>query len=331
MIVDFKQALATFNKINNHKKSLYYHPLFVETSSHESSGLKPIYFVKEENGQIFYHATLIGDIGFDNYKDLQTPYGYGGPLILGDDEFKTRVIDEYITWCNEHKVLVEFVRFHPLINNEKYYYGNILNNRDTVSINLNVENIFKSFSTRVKTAIRAAGKSNIKVIVSKDEYYIDKFYEIYTNLMDLKQTSEEYFFSKNYIKNLLKHKDVYLYNALTEDNEILGASIFMICDDIADYHLSATTNLGRKSNISHLLLFKFAEFAQVQNVQKLYLGGGTNNDPANSLLFFKKGFSKDTHPFFIGYKIFNILKYEEFKRVYSKNNDYKNGRILFYR
>ncbi|KOS66676.1 hypothetical protein AEA09_18250 [Lysinibacillus contaminans] len=331
MIVDFEQALAFFNKIDNHKKSFYYHPLFVEASSQESNDLEPIYFVKEEQGQIFYHAALIGDIGFENYKDLQTPYGYGGPLILGDEVFKARVIDEYNSLCNEYRILVEFVRFHPLIKNEKYYYGDILNNRNTVSINLNIENIFKSFSTRVKTALRATEKNSIQVIASKDEYYIDKFYEIYTSLMNQKQASEEYFFSKKYIKSLLEHKDVYLFNALTEKGEILGGAIFMICDELADYHLSATTSAGRTLNISHLLLYKFSEFAKTQNVQKLYLGGGTNNDPANSLLFFKQGFSKDIHPFLIGYKIFNTLKYEEFNRIYLNNTDNRKDRILFYR
>lgn len=331
MIVGFEEALATFQKIDCYNKSFYYHPLFIEVTSRESKDLKPVYFVKEEKGQFFYHTALIGEIGFEGYRDLQTPYGYGGPLIRGDAAFKEKAVEEYITWCYENKILVEFVRFHPLVKNEQDYYGDLINNRETVAIDLKVEDIFRSFSTRVKTAIRLADKKSVQVIVSKEAKYIAAFYEIYTNLMKEKQTTNEYFFSKNYIKDLLDHKEIYLFNAVTEEGEMLGASIFLLCDKIADYHLSATTEIGRTLNVSHLLLYKFAQFAKERGVELFYLGGGTNSDPANSLLFFKKGFSKETYPFFIGYTIFNQSKYDEYKQTYLNYADKRYERILFYR
>ncbi|AWE06396.1 hypothetical protein DCE79_02905 [Lysinibacillus sp. 2017] len=331
MIVDFEKAVDIYNRIDINEKTFYYDPSYIEASSLDSENLKSIFFAKEENGQFFYHAALIGEVGFEGYRDLQTPYGYGGPLISGSTNFKETVIQEYITWCNKNRILVEFIRFHPLVKNDQHYYGEVLTNRDTVAINLEIEDIFRSFSTRVKTAIRAAKKSSVQIISSKESQYVDKFYEIYTELMNEKQTSDEYFFSKNYIKDLLDCDNVYLFNALTENNEIVGSSIFMLCDGIADYHLSATTNLGRMLNISHILIYKFAEYAKEQGAKKLYLGGGTDNSSANSLLFFKKGFSKKMYPFLIGYKIFNQIKYDEYKKIHLTEIGYLTNRILFYR
>lgn len=331
MIVDFETALEAFNKIENSKKSFYYNPIFVELNTLISQELKPIYFVKEVGNQVFFHSALIGEVGYENYMDLQTPYGYGGPIIIGDLDFRNYAISEYIKCCRDNKIIVEFIRFHPVICNDISYYGHVLQNRDTVLIDLEKEDLFNSFSSRIKTAIKVANKNSIQVTSSKEPYYIDEFYNIYIGLMEEKQTSEEYFFPKKMIVELLKDNNVYLYSAKNPEGEVLGASIFVMSGNLAEYHLSATTPIGRKNNVSHLLLYEFALFAKTLGIQSLYLGGGTSSDPENSLLFFKKGFSKITRPYNIGYYIFDDT-YETYKSIFMKNNKgLMNNRILFYR
>lgn len=330
MIVDYEKAIEIFDKIAPDKKSFYYSPYYIKACADSEEKLKPIFFVKEENEGIFYHAALIGDTPFENYNDIQTPYGYGGPLIDGTQNFADRAFLEYKNMCKESKVLVEFIRFHPVVSNSEMYYGKKLVNRKTVAINLTVENLLKTCSSRVKSAIKIARINEISIIFNKDQKYLDAFHKIYIDLMNEKNTLEEYFFSKKYIEHLLKSDKVFLCSAINKDNEVIGSSLFFYESAIADYHLSATTHEGKKSNVSALMIIEFAEFIKKKGAKWLYLGGGNDSSEDNSLLFFKKGFSKIIFNYNIGYYIFNE-KYFDYERKFYSDNEVKQKRILFYR
>lgn len=54
------------------------------------------------------------------YFDFSTPYGYGGPLVEGDfDEEEQDAFDKpYREFCREHNIVSQFVRYHPLLQNQ---------------------------------------------------------------------------------------------------------------------------------------------------------------------------------------------------------------------
>lgn len=324
MIVSYDEAILVYEKIDSKYRSFYYHPEYVMADAQEKN-LKAIFFCIEEEGEIFYHAFHIGNTPIEGMYDIQSPYGYGGPVVQGSQQFCEASYVKYIEWCKRNNILVEFIRFYPVIKNNEYYPGNLLFNRDTVVMDLSVDNLLMSYSTRVRTAIRNAQKSGVTISDEKSIGKMKDFYNVYTQLMNEKKTSEEYFFSMEYFVQIINSSKTELFTAYSEEGDYLGGAIFFHETQLAEYHLSAATNKGKKLNISHLLIHSFAEYAKEKGVNFFYLGGGNNKE--DSLLFFKKGFSKALVDFNIGYTVFDSIAYQKLKQLQEGRGD----RILFYR
>lgn len=326
MIVSINEARRVYNLLPPEKKSFYYSPDYLIEDVKNKNGLEICFFIFQEANNVFYHVFYKGRVLNTSLFDIQSPYGYGGPIIIGDEKFKRRVTDKYLEWCKDNNILVEFIRFHPMLKNEETYYGEKVFNRSTVYINLRESSIIKSFSTRVRTAIKKAKKNNVTISFLKNNVNIDAFIEIYNKLMTDKHTTETYFFDKDYYINLLKNPATVLVSALDVNKNIIASSMFFLNEKISEYHLSASTEVGKELSATHLILYEFAEYAKKHNCEFLYLGGGNSSEENNSLLFFKKGFSKKELPYYIGYTIHFEKMYADLKEKYSINNN-----ILFYR
>ncbi|MED4461193.1 GNAT family N-acetyltransferase [Metabacillus fastidiosus] len=331
MILCKEEAIHVFNKLPTEMQSYYFHPEYVINDALYKKDIEPIFFVLENKGMVFYHAFHFGKIFNTSYYDIQSPYGYGGPICLGDKDFIEESIQIYKKWCSNQEVIVEFIRFHPLLKNQLEYYGQVFQNRPTVYIDLKAEDLFSKFSTRVRTAIRKAKKSNLRITFSKSQKYINEFIRLYTVLMNEKAAEEDYFFNKNYFIQLIKSKNVYLLSVENENDQVIGSSIFFISGYVGEYHLSASNEEGRSKNVANLLIYEFAEFCKKININILYLGGGNDCLENNSLLFFKRGFSKNEELFYIGNFKHNQSAYDQFRTEYTKQSSEKENYILFYR
>lgn len=54
------------------------------------------------------------------YYDIVTPYGYGGPMILetnNGEKLKKEYSEAFGKYCSDHKIVSEFIRFHPIFQN----------------------------------------------------------------------------------------------------------------------------------------------------------------------------------------------------------------------
>jgi hypothetical protein len=332
MIVSTEQAIIIFNKLPAAMQSFYFHPQYVINDAVYKKDLQPIFFAQEDNGNIYYHAFHLGRVPGTVYYDIQSAYGYGGPLFSGEQSFISECIRNYKKWCFNQKVIVEFIRFHPLLNNYLNYYGEVKENRQTVYIDLTTQKeLLDQFSTRARTAIRKAQKENVRISMLKSKDNIQQFIDMYVSLMTRKNAEDGYFFNKEYFIELLQNNAVYLVSAENDLGEVIGAAIFFISGHIAEYHLSTSNTEGREKNVTNLLIYEFAEYAKKLNIQSLYLGGGTDGSISNSLLFFKRGFSKQNAPFFIGNYKHDRTVYEEYKSEYIKRNPEKEQFVLFYR
>ena len=60
---------------------------------------------------------------FETYYDIQSPYGYGGPIATtSSPDFWIEAKLEFNKWAKGNRVVVEFLRFHPIINNDCFQY-----------------------------------------------------------------------------------------------------------------------------------------------------------------------------------------------------------------
>jgi hypothetical protein len=331
------------NILEEHFKSLRdvyfeyeYFNLFAKSFNVEPEAI----FWEDENVKIFW-SHFIRDIStielFKDYNffDLITPYGYGGPLIIKKteeiEEIKKSLnlfLTDYKKYALEKNYICEFIRFHPIIDNWRFFQGiiNIKYLNDTVAIDLSqsIEDICNNMVKKTRYYTRKSLKEFEKVsIVNKpSEIEIKDFVSLYTKTMDKNKAAKKYYFSTNFIEDHYKFDNFLIY-CKNADNIIGSSAIFLKGSFIMHYHLSAT-NYDFQYPPSRATLWKAIEYAKENGFKWFHLGGGVSSN--DSLFHFKKGFSNIYLPFYIGNIMFLKKPYEE---LVSLNSDSKENPDFF--
>lgn len=332
MDIGYKEAVEVYDNFPDTIKAPTLHPSYILADATRDKDLKPVFFVYNEGPALYYHGFHMAPIEGANLKDIQSPYGYGGPLSSSDDlEFLSRAWNAYESWCAENNVLVEFLRFHPLLKNWRFFNGEVIHDRETVWLDLSHEDLMASYSVRVRTAVRKAIKNGLVVEWSNGSAdHIRIFMSLYNATMKELGADRLYLFPPEYYQKIF-HWDQARLALCRLNNEIIAGAIFLMGPDIMEYHLSAANCKGKKLNATNLLLHEAALLGQQSGCRALYLGGGTDNRPENRLLFFKSGFSKLQASFKIGKKIHRSEDYSQIKRNWEQMHGVISNRILFYR
>lgn len=269
-----------------------------------------------------------GEIPKGSYYDLVTPYGYGGFLIEGDkSDNKIKLInDEYSTYCKNNRIVSEFVRFHPILENHRRLDNiyDISALGKTVSVNLkSTEHIWNGFTSQNRNKIRKAKKLGVEVYLGRNPELFHKFIELYNATMDKDNAKDYYYFEEDFYKSVLddlKYNSLIFYAVFVE--KIVAMSIFIFANQQLHYHLSASDSEYRNVAPTNLLLYEAACWGCENGYYALHLGGGLGSKE-DSLYKFKKAFNKDSdNDFFIGRRIFNKDRYDELVEIRSERDDF---------
>lgn len=125
-----------------------------------------------------------------------------------------------------------------------------------------------------------------------------------------------------------------LFNVIDSECEVVCSSIFFQYGDYFHYHLSGRNNKADNSANS-FLIDRALDFAKNNGAKLFHLGGGRSSDADDSLFRFKKNFSKQILPFYIGKRIHNQAIYsqvvEQWENKYPEKIDKYNNLLLKYR
>lgn len=282
-----------------------------------------LYYEDEKSRLCF--VVMINDIAdmqiFENilikkkYFDMETPYGYGGPIIEGDfDEIcKERFMCELIRFCEAKNIITQFVRFHPLYQNQIFLNGicEIRSTKETIVIDTSfVDIINQNMDSKNRNMVRKAKKLGVTIISDNGER-IDDFIRIYESTMDKNNAGKYYYFERSYYEYLkmeMKNNVIFFYACLGE--EIISAAIFFFNDNYMHYHLSGSMLEYRHIPVTNLLIYEAALWGCERGIKFLHLGGGVT--AVDSLFGFKKQFNKNGYlPYFIGRNIFDESIYNK--------------------
>lgn len=330
-VICSSDAIAFFDGLPPRLKVPSLHPSYVLSDAKRSNSLHPIFFVYQSGYEYYYHAFHTQAILETNLIDVQSPYGYGGPIATTTDiGFLANAWKKYDEWCQENRVLVEFIRFHPLLENWRYFAGDVVSNRDTVWINLTTPDLFGGYATRSRTAIRKAVANDVQFEWESPESFLDAFPALYASTMDVLGADQSYYFSHHYFENTVLANMAW-FGICRKEAQIIAGAIFLVAEDFVEYHLSATNMLGRTLAATNLLIHRAAMRAQSTGKTMFHLGGGSNSSEDNKLLFFKCGFSHLKAPFKIGSKVHQPSIYENLKVDWALKHGEPAKNILFYR
>lgn len=280
-----------------------------------------------------------GSLPRGKYLDMETPYGYGGPLCCGDVKQDLETFrNELGEWCRKEGIISQFVRFHPLLENVEQtagFFDQTAYMHHTIAMDTTSEDlIISNMNSKNRNMVRKAEKNGVEIRIDKDLERLDEFRYIYEQTMDAHQADGFYYFPDRYydcIKDCFLDHTV-LFHALYQ-NQVISSAMFFYNETYMHYHLSGTLSAYRHLASMNLLLYEAARFAHRQGIGKLHLGGGMSEN--DSLYGFKKQFNRNGElDFSIGRTIFLPEQYEkllEVRKMLDKDFDCNNSRMIQYR
>jgi hypothetical protein len=336
MQIDQSAAEALFASLPASYRLATLHPRYVAADAARTTGIEPRFWAYRENDALWYHGFHLCPLpGVPGY-DIQSPYGYGGPICNTDNAgFLSRAWQAYKAWLREVDVAAEFLRFHPLLDNAVNYGGECHDDRDTVWVDLARQDLLASYAVRARTAVRKAEKQGMQFVWRRfSEADCSRFTAFYHAGMQAIGAAPFYFFQPDYFAAFAatNHDTNSVWLGTCErDGEWLAAGLFLAGGDTLEYHLAATSEVGKKIGATNMLLHGAGSHAQQQGILRFYLGGGTDARPDNPLFFFKQGFSPLRARFRIGRAIHDAVRYDALKRAWPERWTANPGKILFYR
>lgn len=333
-----------FERLSVVCQDIYFTPAYYSLYQNYGDG-KALCFVFEKNGDLALYPFLINPItslGYQldkEYYDIQGAYGYNGLASSTDNAtFIAAFWKEFDDWCQSHSVIAEFMRFHPLQNNQRLASPKMKTffSRHTVALDLSLsldEIWTQQFSSKNRNMIRKAKKEGVTIIESDD---FETFRKLYDDTMTNLNAENYYFFPQSYYdeyKASFKDNSI-LYFAMF-DGKVIAGSMFMFSKDYAHYHLSARDREYSKYAANNLILWHGIQKAKERGCKWFHFGGGTTGEDNDSLLLFKQNFSKSFFEFWIGKRVHNQLIYdsvvEQWKKRFPGSYEKNKVKLLGYR
>lgn len=264
------------------------------------------------------------------FYDFSTPYGYGGWIVEGEN-FKG-LSHAYESWIEKNGIISEFVRFHPMLQNQKWCndFYDVIPLGKVVHMDLSCpKTIWENMTSKNRGHIRKAIKSGVVVYNGRYPEIYERFQQIYEETMDKDVADTYYYFNNDFYESVLNDlpENAQVFYAEL-DKKIIAATIILTTNCRMNYHLSGSLQEYSSLCATNLLLYKVALWGCANGYKTLYLGGGLGSSE-DSLFKFKRSFYKgDLNRFFIGKRIYDLSKYEE---LVSMRNGIESSFFPLYR
>lgn len=272
-----------------------------------------LFVAKSPDGMLIY--PYIRRTIDDEYDDLVTAYGYGGPFRVGsfsdrDVEAARRV---FVSHPANEATVSETIRYHPTRVDPVIMavFGRAVPIRKTVHVRLDrpFEELQSNYHKMTRRNVRRAIREDV-TIKRGDVADLETFMQLYEATMDRRGANELYYFTKHYYRDLLTSTafETELLFACHEGKVIAGV-LMLFGDEGAHYHLGGSYKEALPLRPNHLLFSEMVNYSLEKGKTYLHLGGGATGDDA--LYDFKQSFSGEPPlTFWIGQSVLNEDVYE---------------------
>lgn len=281
---------------------------------------EPEIFWFEKNNSTCFYAYLKSKSLIGNYFHIHSPYCYGGFLSNDDSEmFFSLFRKNFVEYCNEEKILTEFVRLNPINFVKKEYYKNYFDQFKLHSNTFYVNNSKKYQITRAyaKRLIKKCKKRINLNFTFDDQKNFNQFFDMYNFNMKSKKVSNFLNFNKSFFYLIEKFlKKNFYFPTISLGNKIIAGAIFLKNENFLDLYLAASYPEAKiNDGCNHYLFDAFLTQVNLykKNIRYVHLGGGST-----SLCFFKKNFTTDQTNY---YTIKNIINKPLYANIIKKKID----------
>lgn len=301
---------------------VYYLPEYGKLCETMEEGECKTFDFKSKAGHImnmFIKRPVPWDVDGEQFFDIVTPYGYGGPIIL-DCIDKDTLMYEYATefqkYCEEERIVSEFIRFHPVFENYRDVddsFG-VTYSRHTVGTNLLDfdDPVQKEFAKSLRRDNRRATEMGVTVTLHPEPEDLAVFRKLYEETMDRNHADGMYYFSDEYYHILETDLRPFILEIqLHYQSEIIASEIYFTAGDILHAHLLGSNTKMLELKAGGLIEAAAAIWGKEHGYRYIHHGGGRSSDSEDTLFKYKKKFGKNTEfDFYIGRRIWNEEVYE---------------------
>lgn len=311
------------------KQDVYFTPQYYSLHQDKGDGTA-ICFVYEKDGDLALYPFLlncINDINYDLvdlYYDIQGAYGYNGAVATTSDKsFRMGFFANFGEFARQHKLVTEFTRFHPIIQNQIFHRDMLetVFDRMTVVIDLSkgYDNVYyKQYDSNTRNMIRKAEVNGYKYKILHSNAAFSDFAKIYIEQMIRISADPEYFFPLDYFDSIANRMSGNSFIVAAFDNNgIVAASLFLHMGIYSHYHLSGRLDSCKDNSVSSILIDMAVRYSIENKMKWMHLGGGRTPNAEDSLMKFKLHFSHDCRDFHIGKKIIKKRIYDQIIKIWS--------------
>jgi len=310
---DREEWLAYLKRLPLSMQDAYYTPEYYNIYEKNVEGTGLCFVYEDKEGMALYPFLLcrINRAGYKldrDYYDISGAYGYNGVLFTSDDvNFVKRFYCEFNTYCEANNIIAEFTRFNPLLRNHKFSkdYLDVSFNRKTVNVDLTqgYNSIYKNYSRSAKGNINQAIKNDLKIAVYKNEsLYKKEFIQMYKETMDRVKAQRCVYFNDSYFENSFRNLPIFHF-VVFKDSTPIASAICLLSKKVLYIHFAVSKTEYRIYRPNDYLFDEIIKYGISKGLRILHLGGGRSCKQDDSLLRFKRNFSKITSDFYTGTKI----------------------------
>ncbi|WP_290752134.1 peptidoglycan bridge formation glycyltransferase FemA/FemB family protein [Exiguobacterium sp. UBA3968] len=258
---------------------IFYSHQYVTLNARPSE--QAVLFLYEGHAGTLFYPFLKRRIFDTPYSDLITPYGYGGPEIIGrltaSEIQQARLSFE--RWAEQESIVSEMIRFNPLTGNERFMqdWTKVSFIRHTTSIDLrpSLEDIMQTFHKKTRSMIRKSLASPLTVRTgTRDDLPV--FLALYHETMDRKNASAHYYFTATYFEQLMETNPLCepLLLMAEIDGKAVGGYFVLLGKEYAHGHLIGCKRDEAKMFPNQRLEYEAILQAKARGLVEQHLGGG---------------------------------------------------------
>ncbi|NRD76319.1 peptidoglycan bridge formation glycyltransferase FemA/FemB family protein [Bacillus sp. BRMEA1] len=340
-VISYKDKNKWEEKLNLlAKKDIFYRHAYSNVYQSMGDGDPHLFYYEDEQGNklcyVFFKRKLNGlpflaeGVDRDLYDIITPSYGYGGPIYdVEEKQLIKNFRKEFDEYCQKENIISEFIRFHPVLQNNKHMEESIdvSYDRETVFIDLtkSEEDILKQYQAKHRGKVNKAIKNQLEFRTFRNEQAyerVEDFYQLYKETMDKLNASEYSYFSTEYIKGLLSgFYDQSIIGAVFYEDQMIAATLCLYEDGVLHYHLACSQKQYLNLGCNTFLLHNAALWGKQNGCHTFHLGSG--HVGRDSLFQFKYRFNPDGLLHFnIGKKIHNPFQYkfllEQWEKYYEQ-------------
>jgi hypothetical protein len=238
------------------------------------------------------------ELNVSGSRDATSPYGYPGPVVSpgAPPGFGGAAGAALIELLADHAVCATFIRLNPLMPARRGLFagnGAFVDHGSTVWIDLarNDEEYLSGMNSSTRNLIRRTERDGYTARMDDSSTALDNFHALYTRTMERVGATDEYFFTREYVDELVSVSGDRFYLCVVDyEDDLVAAAMFFDSPIAVQYHLSAAARGTGPASPTRLLLDYARRYFKEKGRIRMHLGGGVGSSE-DSLFKFKASFS----------------------------------------